>query len=85
MSNCKMEKVRVLIKYLCKKGMSSKEIHADFMETLMKESPSYSTVKKWAVEFRRRREITEDDEWSGRLKEATTDENVENCAQSGHG
>ena len=51
----KMEKVevRAVIKYLCKKGMSPKEIHEDFMETLGKESPSYSTVKKWAAEFRR--------------------------------
>ena len=53
-----MEKVevRAVIKYLCKKGMSPKEIHEDFMETLGKESPSYSTVKKWAAEFRRGRE-----------------------------
>ena len=53
----KMEKieVRAVIKYLCKKGMSPKEIHEDFMETLEKESPSYSTVKKWAAEFRRGR------------------------------
>ena len=33
-------------KYLCKKGMFPKEIPEDFMETLGKESPSYSTVKK---------------------------------------
>ena len=35
----KMEKVevRAVIKYLCKKGMSPKEIHEDFMETLGKE------------------------------------------------
>ena len=46
------------------------------METLGKESPSYSTVKKWAAEFRRRESI-EDDEKSGYPKEATTDENVE--------
>ena len=30
----------------CKKGMPSKEIHEDFMETLGNESPFYSTVKK---------------------------------------
>ena len=74
----KMEKVevRAVIKYLCKKGMSPKEIHEDFMETLGKESPSYSTVKKWAAEFTRGRESTEDDERCG-PKEATTDENVE--------
>ena len=43
-----MEKleIRVVIKYFCKKGLYSKEIHEDFVETLGKESPSYSTVKK---------------------------------------
>ena len=80
-----MEKVEVgaVIKYLCKKGMSPKEIHEDFMETLGKESPSYSTVKKWAAEFRRERESIEVDELSVCPNEATTDENID-CAQSGH-
>jgi hypothetical protein len=43
-----MEKVeiRAVNKYLCKKGMSPKDIHDDFMDTLWKKSPSYSTVKK---------------------------------------
>ena len=47
---CKMKKleIRVVIKYFCKKGMPPKEIHVDFMETLWKESPSYSTVRKMA-------------------------------------
>ena len=33
---CKMEKVevRAVIKYLCKKGMTPKEIYKDFMKTL---------------------------------------------------
>ena len=54
----KMEKVevRAVIKYLCNKGMTPKEIHEDFMETLRKGFPSYSTVKKWAAEFKRGRE-----------------------------
>ena len=55
---CKMEKleIRTVIKYFCKKVMPPKEIHEDFMETLGKESPSYSTVKKWVAEFKRGRE-----------------------------
>ena len=52
-----------------------KEIH-DLTETLGKESPSYSTVKKWAAEFKRGRESVEDDGRSGHTKYATADENV---------
>ena len=46
------------------------------METLGKESPFYSTVKKWAQEFKMGRESFEDDRLSGRLKDAYADENV---------
>ena len=47
----KMEKVelRAVIKHLYKKGMSLREIQEGFMEPLGKGSPSYSTVKKWAL------------------------------------
>ena len=55
--------------------MPPKEFHEDFVETHGKESPSYSTVKKWAVEFKRERVSVEDDRRSGRPKNATTDEN----------
>ena len=49
-----MEKLEILavimvINYFCKKGMPPKEMHQDFMETLGKETPSYSTVKKWVA------------------------------------
>ena len=52
-----MEKLEILavIKYFCKKEMPPKEIHEDFMETLGKKSPSYSTVQKKAAEFKRGR------------------------------
>ena len=45
---CKMEKVeiRLVIKYFCTKEMPPKKNQENFMETLEKESPSYSTVKK---------------------------------------
>ena len=51
---CKMEKfeIRAVIKYFYKKGMLLNEIHEHFMETLGKESPSYSTKKNWAAELR---------------------------------
>ena len=73
-----MEKleIRAVIKYFCKKGMPTKEIHEDFMETLGKESPSYSTVKKWAAELKTGRESVVDDGRSGHPKDTTTDENV---------
>ena len=69
--------VRALIKYLCKKGMSHKEVHDDFIKNLGDESPSYSTVKTWAAESRRRRECVEVYERSGRPEDLTSEENVE--------
>ena len=59
---CKMEKLenRAVIKYFCKKVMPSKKIHEDFMETLGKESPTYSTVKN-GQQFKRGRESFDDD------------------------
>ena len=46
------------------------------METLGKESPSYSTVKKMVAEFKRGRESVGDDGRSGLPKDATADENA---------
>ena len=72
-----MEKleIRAVIKYFCEKGMPPNEIHEYFMDTFGKESP-FSTVKKWAAEFKRGRESIEDDAWSVRPKDATAYENV---------
>jgi transposase len=74
-----MEKVeiRAVIKYLCKKGKYLKEIHEPLMDTLGTESPSYSTVKKWAAEFKKGKESIGDDERPGRPKEATNDATAE--------
>nr|XP_006818318.1 PREDICTED: uncharacterized protein LOC100368076 [Saccoglossus kowalevskii] len=43
---------RAVIKYLNKKGMISKDIRKDMVTTLGQDSPSYSTVKKWVVNFK---------------------------------
>ena len=45
--------IRAVIKYFCKQEMPPWEIHEDFMENPGKESLSFSTVKKWAGEYRR--------------------------------
>ena len=66
----------MVIKCFCKTEKHPKKIHEDFIETLGKKSPSYSTVKKWAAEFKRGRESVEDDRRSGHPKDATTDEKV---------
>ena len=65
-----MEKleIRAVMKDFCKKGMLPKEIHEYFMETLEKESPSYSTEKKSAAEFKRERESIEHDRTVWRLQ-----------------
>ena len=56
--------------------MLPKEIHEDFMESLWKGSPSYSTVTILAAEFKRGRQSVEDEGRSGRPKDETTDGNV---------
>lgn len=59
--NIKMEKneIRALIKYLCLKNMSTKDIHNDLVET-SEDSVPYSTVARWAKEFKLGRTSTED-------------------------
>ena len=69
------------IRYLQKKGLTTKEIHADMVSTLGDDAPALSTVKKWAVEFKRGRESLKDDPRSGRPSTATTHENIDRIHQ----
>ena len=39
------DEVRTVIRYLCEKEMTLKDIHEDFMRTFGNESPCYNTVK----------------------------------------
>ena len=66
-----------MIKYLCLKQMSPKDIDEDMQKTLQDSAPSYSTVKLWCSEFKRGRRSTDDDPRSGRPSDATSPEIVE--------
>ena len=78
-----MDKIwyRGVIRYLQKKGITTKEIHTDMFSTLGDDAPALSTVKKWAAEFKRGRESLEDDPRSGRPSTATTQENIDRIHQ----
>ena len=65
-----------IIKYLQKKELAPKDIHADMFATLGDDFPALSIVKKWATEFKRGRESLEDDTRSGHPASATTKENI---------
>ncbi|CAK1592430.1 unnamed protein product [Parnassius mnemosyne] len=73
-----MEKneIRAVIKYLCLKKMSSKDIHSDLVETLGDSAPPYSTVARWAKEFKLGRTSTEDKHREGRPSTSLTEDNV---------
>ena len=75
---CKMEKLEIgaVFKYFCVKGMHPKKINEAIMETLWKESPSYSTVNKWAAELKMGRERVGDDGRSGCPKDTTADHSL---------
>ena len=78
-----MDKIwhRGVIRYLQKKGLTTKEIHSDMASTLGDDAPVLSTVKKWAAEFKRGRESLEDDPRSGRPSIATTQEKIDRIHQ----
>ena len=74
-----MDKIwhRGIIKYLQKKGLALKKIHADMVASLGDDASALSTVKKWAAEFKRSRESLEDDPRSGRPASAITQGNID--------
>ena len=71
---------RGVIRYLQKKGLSTKKIHTDMVSTLGDDAPALSTVKKHAAEFKRR-ESLEDDPRSGHPSTATIQENIDRIHQ----
>jgi len=67
-----MDKIeyRAVIEFFVKKGLAPNEI-------IWSSSPLFSTIKKWAAEFKRGRTSIEDDTREGRPKSATTPQIIE--------
>ena len=74
-----MDKIqyRAVIKFFVKEGLTPNEIHSKFIKVYGDSSPSFSTIKKWAAEFKRGRTSLEDDPREGRPKSGTTPEIIE--------
>jgi histone-lysine N-methyltransferase SETMAR len=62
---------------LCKEGLTPNEIYLKFIKVYGDSSPLFSTIKKWAAEFKRGRTSLEDDPREGHPKSATTLEVIE--------
>jgi histone-lysine N-methyltransferase SETMAR len=74
-----MDKIeyRAVIKFFVKEGLTPKEIHSKFITVYWDSSPSFQTIKKWAVEFKRGCTSFEDDPRKGRPKSAPPPEIIE--------
>jgi histone-lysine N-methyltransferase SETMAR len=67
----------VVIKFFVKEGLTPNEIHWKFIKVYGESSPSFSTIKKWAAEFKRGRTSLEGDPCEGPPKSVTTPEIIE--------
>lgn len=74
-----MDKIeaRAVIRYLFLKGKNNEEIKTELDAVYGEPTPSLSTIKYWTAEFRRGRTSLTDEERSGRPKEVTTPEMVD--------
>jgi len=73
-----MDKIEycAVIKFFVK-GLTPNEIHSKFIKVFGDSSPSFSTIKKWAAEFKHGHTSIEDDPRVGRPKSATMPEIIE--------
>ena len=65
-------KFRAVIEFLVLEGKQPQEINESMNKAYGLSAPSYSTVKKWAAEFKRGHQSLEDDARQGRPSEAVT-------------
>ena len=77
----KMDKIeyRAVIKFFVKEGLTPNEIHSKFIIVYVDSSPSFSTIKKWAAEFKRGRTSLEDDPCEGRPKSKHHQKSMNTC------
>ena len=68
---------RAVIKLFVTEGLTRNKIHLKFIKVYVDCSSSFSTIKKWAAEFKRGRTGLEDDQREGCPKSATTPEIIE--------
>ena len=68
---------RAVIQFFVKEALTPNEIYSNFIKDYGVSSPSFSTIKKWAAEFKRGRTSLEGDPREGRPKSATTPEIIE--------
>jgi len=68
---------RAVINFFVKEGLTPNGIHSKFIKVYGDSSPSFSTIKKWAAEFKRGHTSLDYDPREGRPKSATTLEIIE--------
>ena len=76
-----MDKIeyRAFIKFFVKEGLMPKEIQSKFINVYGDSSPSFSTIKKWAAEFKRGRTSLENDAREGRQKVQQHQKSLNKC------
>jgi transposase len=72
-----MDKIEyhAVIKFFVKEGLTTNKIHSKFIKVYGDSSPSFSTIKKRAAEFKRGRTSLEDDPHGGRPKKCNNTRN----------
>jgi len=70
---------RAVIKFFVKEGLTPNEIHLKFIKIYGDSYPSFSTIKKWAAEFKRGRTSFEDDPREGRPKMPQHQKSLNKC------
>lgn len=79
-----MEKLeyRAVIKYFVLKGLTATEINNELKSTLKESAPSFATIKRWVLEFKRDRSSIFDKSYPGAPKTASNAEIIQKIHDS---